>query len=118
MIEACEETASYRWWVATQFHPEWVTHLTWANGLFTALIQASRLYAAMSRDDLDALLEEIQGWLRQRDSALTQSLAPATVLAATPTSYAVSYSPTALEIPRSGFTLSEQQERMNHTETR
>lgn len=117
VIEAFEDTASYRWWVGTQFHPEWMTHLTWAHGLFTSLIHASRVYAAIPRDDLDALLEEIQGWLRQRDEALNQRSAPSTLLAETPTSHPISGSFSTLEMPRSGFTRSESKERMNHTET-
>jgi gamma-glutamyl-gamma-aminobutyrate hydrolase PuuD len=72
VIEAFEETASFRWWVAVQFHPEWMTHLSWALGLFTAFIDASRGYTAIPRDEIETLLAEIQGWLRQHDRVLLQ----------------------------------------------
>ena len=52
VIEAFEETASARWWVGVQFHPEWMTHLTWSLGLFTALVEASRSYATVPREEL------------------------------------------------------------------
>jgi putative glutamine amidotransferase len=29
VIEAFEDLSPSRWWVATQFHPEWGTHLHW-----------------------------------------------------------------------------------------
>ena len=70
VVEAFEETASSRWWVGVQFHPEWVTHLTWSLGLFTALVEASRSYTTIPREALEPLLDEIQGWLRQQDSVL------------------------------------------------
>jgi len=70
VIEAFEETASSRWWVGVQFHPEWMTHLTWSLGLFTTLIEASRSYATVSREELESSLDEIHGWLRQQDSIL------------------------------------------------
>ena len=70
VIEAFEETASARWWVGVQFHPEWMTHLTWSLGLFTALVEASRSYSTMPREELEPSLDEIQGWLRQQDSML------------------------------------------------
>ena len=70
VIEAFEETAATRWWVGVQFHPEWMAHLSWALGLFTALIDASRGYSAVPRDEIETLLDEIRGWLRQHDRAL------------------------------------------------
>ena len=70
VIEAFEETASARWWVGVQFHPEWMTHLTWSLGLFSALVEASRSFATIPRMELKSFVEEIQGWLRQQDSAL------------------------------------------------
>ncbi len=70
VIEAFEETAAARWWVGVQFHPEWMTHLNWALGLFTALIDASRGYTAIPRDEIETLLDEIQAWLRQHDRAM------------------------------------------------
>jgi putative glutamine amidotransferase len=72
VVEAFEETATARWWVGVQFHPEWMTHLTWSLGLFTALVEASRSYATIPREELDPLLDEIKGWLRQQDSVLLQ----------------------------------------------
>ena len=72
VIEAFEETSSSRWWVAVQFHPEWMTHLNWSLGLFTALVEASRSYAAIASDELDSFLDEIQEWLRQQDRTLLQ----------------------------------------------
>ena len=83
VIEAYEDTAPSRWWVATQFHPEWMTHLNWAMGLFTAFIDASRTYTAIPRDELEPFLDEIQGWLRQRDRALSPRSATAALIATT-----------------------------------
>ncbi len=71
VIEAFEDSASSRWWVAVQFHPEWMMHLNWSLGLFTALVEASRSYATIPRDELVSFLDEIPGWLRQFDRALT-----------------------------------------------
>jgi putative glutamine amidotransferase len=76
VIEAFEETHSARWWVGVQFHPEWMTHLCWALGLFTALVDASRGYAVLPRDEIETLLEEIQSWLRQQDQSLRATPAP------------------------------------------
>jgi putative glutamine amidotransferase len=70
VIEAFEETASARWWVGVQFHPEWMTHLTWSLGLFAALVEASRSYATVPREELEPSMEEIQSWLCQQDSIL------------------------------------------------
>ena len=81
VIEAFEETATTRWWVGVQFHPEWMTQLNWALGLFTALIDASRGYIAIPRDEIETLLDEIQAWLRQHDRALNAGSAPSAVLA-------------------------------------
>jgi gamma-glutamyl-gamma-aminobutyrate hydrolase PuuD len=33
VIKAFEETTAARWWVGTQFHPEWMTQFNWALGL-------------------------------------------------------------------------------------
>ena len=79
VIEAFEETAATRWWVGVQFHPEWMTHLSWALGLFTALVDASRGYSAVPRDEIETMLEEIQSWLRQRDRALHSTSAAFTL---------------------------------------
>jgi putative glutamine amidotransferase len=81
VIEAFEETASARWWVGVQFHPEWMTHLTWSLGLFTALVEASRSYSTIPREELEPFLDEIQAWLRQQDSALPQDPASLTLVA-------------------------------------
>lgn len=70
VIEAFEETAPSRWWVATQFHPEWSTHLHWVMGLFCSFIDASRAYSAISREEIEPMQSEIRGWLRQRDEYL------------------------------------------------
>jgi gamma-glutamyl-gamma-aminobutyrate hydrolase PuuD len=70
VIEAFEEIAAARWWVGVQFHPEWMTQLSWALGLFIALVDASRGYSAVPREEIETLLEEIQGWLRQQDRTL------------------------------------------------
>jgi hypothetical protein len=53
-----------------QFHPEWMTQLSWAMGLFSALVEASRGYSAIPREEIEPLLEEVQAWLRQQDRAL------------------------------------------------
>ena len=76
VIEAFEEIAAARWWVGVQFHPEWMTQFTWALGLFTALIDASRGYTAVPRDEIETLLDEIRGWLRQHDRALNADTVP------------------------------------------
>jgi putative glutamine amidotransferase len=81
VIEAFEETAAARWWVGVQFHPEWMTHLTWSLGLFTALVEASRSYATVPRKELEPFLDEIQGWLRQQDRVLLQLSASPTLVA-------------------------------------
>jgi putative glutamine amidotransferase len=51
VIEAFEETSCARWWLGVQFHPEWMTHLTWSLGLFAALVEAwvSRYWRPESR---------------------------------------------------------------------
>ena len=67
VIEAVEDGSAVRWWVATQFHPEWCTHLSWVMGLFTAFVDASRAYSAVPRTEVEPLHAEIQEWLRQRD---------------------------------------------------
>src|SRR6266581_7178619 len=83
VIEAFEETATTRWWVGVQFHPEWMTQLNWALGLFTAFIGASRNYTAVPRDEIETLLDEIQGWLRQHDTALIGNSAPSAMMTQT-----------------------------------
>lgn len=83
VIEAFEERDATRWWVGVQFHPAWMTHFSWSLGLFTALIDASRAYSAVARDEIETLLDEIQAWLRQQDQALTAAMVPSTSLAAT-----------------------------------
>ena len=84
VIEAFEETAPSRWWVATQFHPEWSTHLHWVKGLFGAFIDASRAYSAVSREEIEPLRCEIREWLRQRDHALHLRAETAAFLADSP----------------------------------
>jgi len=83
VVEAVEETRSARWWVGVQFHPEWMTHLSWALGLFTALIDASRGYSAVARDEIETLLEEIQAWLRHNDRVLHTDVVPFALTAET-----------------------------------
>jgi GMP synthase-like glutamine amidotransferase len=83
VIEAFEETTDARWWVGVQFHPEWMTHLNWALGLFTALIDASRGYTAVPRDEIETLLDEIQAWLRQHDRPLNADSVPFALMAET-----------------------------------
>ncbi len=84
VIEAFEETHSARWWIGVQFHPEWMTHLSWALGLFTTLVDASRGYAALPRDEIETLLEEIKGWLRQQDQSLGTTPTPFALTAEIP----------------------------------
>src|SRR5205814_6293907 len=81
VIEAFEEMTAARWWIGVQFHPEWMTQLNWALGLFTALIDASRGYIAIPRDEIETLLDEIQAWLRQHERALNAGSAPSAALA-------------------------------------
>lgn len=58
-----------------------MTHLTWSLGLFTALMEASRSYSTIPREELEPSLDEIQAWLRQQDSALLQDPASPTLVA-------------------------------------
>jgi putative glutamine amidotransferase len=83
VIEAFEETRSVRWWVGVQFHPEWMAQLSWALGLFTALVDASRGYSAVPREEIETLLEEIQAWLRQHDRTLQMGAEPLAMTAET-----------------------------------
>ena len=71
LIEAFEDASPARWWVATQFHPEWSSQLSWVMGLFTTFVDASRAYSAISREDLEPLRTEIQDWLHARDAELS-----------------------------------------------
>lgn len=70
VIEAFEDSSPSRWWVATQFHPEWSTQLSWVMGLFTSFVDAGRAYSAIPREELEPLRDEIRGWLRSRDARL------------------------------------------------
>ena len=70
VIEAFEDTSPARWWVATQFHPEWSTHLHWVMGLFTTFVDACRAYSAIPREEIEPLRAEIQDWLRSLDGGL------------------------------------------------
>jgi putative glutamine amidotransferase len=83
VIEAFEETGSVRWWVGVQFHPEWMTQLSWASGLFTALVDASRGYSAVPREEIETLLEEIRTWLRKHDQAMRTDAEPLALTAET-----------------------------------
>ena len=76
VVEAIEETTSVRWCVGVQFHPEWMTHLSWSLGLFTAFVDASRVYAVVQRGEIEPLLEEIQAWVREHDRALHRGAVP------------------------------------------
>jgi GMP synthase-like glutamine amidotransferase len=84
VIEAFEETAPSRWWVATQFHPEWSTHLHWVMGLFGTFIDASRAYSAVCREEIEPWLPEIREWLRQRDSFMYHRAGTSTLIGDTP----------------------------------
>jgi putative glutamine amidotransferase len=83
VIEAFEETSSARWWVGVQFHPEWMTHLTWSLGLFSSLVEASRSYSSVRREELEPSLDDIKCWLRQQDSVLLHLSASSTLLSGT-----------------------------------
>lgn len=83
VIEAFEDSSTARWWVGVQFHPEWMTHVSWSLGLFTALIGASRAYSAIPREELESFLDDIEGWLRQHDRAVLHQPAPLPLLAGT-----------------------------------
>ena len=73
VLEAFEDTSPARWWLATQFHPEWSTQLHWVMGLFTAFVDAGRIYSAIPRAEIEPLRAEIQEWLRTRDASLSPS---------------------------------------------
>jgi len=70
VIEAFEDTSPSRWWVATQFHPEWSTQLHWVMGLFTSFVDACRAYSTIPREETEPLRAEIQDWLRTLDGGL------------------------------------------------
>jgi putative glutamine amidotransferase len=76
VIEAFEDLSPSRWWVATQFHPEWSTHLHWVMGLFTAFVDASRAYSSVPREEIEPLRPEIQEWLRHRDRVVSPRAVP------------------------------------------
>ena len=75
VIEAFEDSSPIRWWVATQFHPEWSTHLHWVMGLFSAFVDASRAYSAIPRGEIEPLRAEMRDWLRQCDRSSTPQAA-------------------------------------------
>jgi hypothetical protein len=60
-----------------------MTQFNWALGLFTALIDASRSYTTVPRDEIETLLDEIQAWLRQHDRALHTDVVPLAMTAET-----------------------------------
>jgi gamma-glutamyl-gamma-aminobutyrate hydrolase PuuD len=76
VIEAFEDLSPSRWWVATQFHPEWSTHLHWVMGLFTAFVDASRAYSSVPREEIEPLRPEIREWLRHRDLVIAPRAVP------------------------------------------
>ena len=82
LIEAFEDSSPARWWVATQFHPEWSTHLSWVMGLFTAFVDASRAYSAIPGEEIEPLRPEIRDWLRQQDHSWRQGAAVTSPLSA------------------------------------
>ncbi len=79
VIEAFEDSFPARWWVATQFHPEWSTHLHWVMGLFTAFVDASRAYSAVPREEIEPLRAEIREWLRGCDRIVSPRSVPSVV---------------------------------------
>ncbi len=67
VIEAIEDPSSASFWIAVQFHPEWVVHLGWAQRLFASFTGASLAYAnQMPR--LTSQHEEVRAWLRRFDA--------------------------------------------------
>ena len=84
VIEAFEDLSPSRWWVATQFYPEWSTHLSWVMGLFTAFVDASRAYSSVPREEMEPLRAEMRDWLRQRDRSLSPRGATSTLGIGTP----------------------------------
>jgi gamma-glutamyl-gamma-aminobutyrate hydrolase PuuD len=71
VIEAIEDTEAHRFWVAVQFHPEWVVYLSWALRIFTSLVDASCAYATLPQNVTDPLRDEIRDWVRLCDARLT-----------------------------------------------
>jgi putative glutamine amidotransferase len=76
VIEAIEEQDPRRFWIAVQFHPEWVVYLGWAYSLFASHIDASYYYASLSLEELDRFLPEIRAWLRECDYTLLSHQSP------------------------------------------
>ncbi|MBA2284929.1 MAG: gamma-glutamyl-gamma-aminobutyrate hydrolase family protein [Ktedonobacteraceae bacterium] len=76
VIEAIEDLDPRRFWVAVQFHPEWIVYLGWALSLFSSHIDACYTYAALDLNTLDSYLPEVRDWLRQCDATLTHRPLP------------------------------------------
>lgn len=72
VIEGIEDSDPRRFWVAVQFHPEWVVYLGWSLRIFSALVEASAAYATLPPSLAESLGGEVCGWIRQCDRNLMQ----------------------------------------------
>jgi len=63
VIEAIADADPLRVFIAVQFHPEYVTELSWSMGIFTYHVDACARYAALPRAELEALRDEVCAWL-------------------------------------------------------
>jgi gamma-glutamyl-gamma-aminobutyrate hydrolase PuuD len=68
VIEAMEAVGD-RFWIATQFQPEWQPELAWSRGLFSGFTQACRAYTPLSRTQLQEWEPAIRAWVRAHDRA-------------------------------------------------
>jgi len=63
VIEAIADADPLRVFIAVQFHPEYVTELSWSMGIFTYYVDACARYAALPRAELEVLRDDVCIWL-------------------------------------------------------
>jgi putative glutamine amidotransferase len=63
VIEAIADADPQRVFIAVQFHPEYVTSLEWAMGIFTHHVDACARYAVLPRAELEAFRDDVRAWL-------------------------------------------------------
>ncbi len=97
VIEAIEDATPQRFWLAVQFHPEWVVYLGWALRLFTSLVDASSTYANLPHEQISILVDDIRSWIRLCDVSLTQHHTLPPMIAAEREQEAGRYMPFSLE---------------------
>lgn len=63
VIEAIADMDPLRVFIAVQFHPEYVTELSWSMGIFIYHVDACARYAALPRAELEAFRDDVCTWL-------------------------------------------------------